>query len=130
MLGDIEHDRAEHLNQSPIGVISEAGIAAELGQPLDRLVVQAEVENGVHHAGHREFGARPNTDQQWIVRATEFLFLQLFQPAKRLIHLMIDFFRDGIVSHVLAASLGLDGEAGRHRESGVGHLGQAGAFAA
>ena len=37
---------------------------------------------------------------------------------------------DGIVAHVLAAGFGLDGEAGRHGKSGVGHLGQAGAFAA
>ena len=32
--------------------------------------------------------------------------------------------------HVLAAGFGLDGEAGRHGQPGVGHLGEAGAFAA
>ena len=31
---------------------------------------------------------------------------------------------------VVVAGLGRDGEAGRHRQAGVGHLGQAGAFAA
>ena len=32
--------------------------------------------------------------------------------------------------HVFAAGFGLDGEARRHRQAGIGHLGQAGAFAA
>ena len=41
LLGDVEHDRAEHLNQPAIGVIGEARIVAAPGQPLDRLVVQA-----------------------------------------------------------------------------------------
>ncbi len=35
-----------------------------------------------------------------------------------------------LLLHVLAAGFGLDGEAGRHGQSGVGHLGQAGALAA
>ena len=35
-----------------------------------------------------------------------------------------------MVPHVLAAGFGLDGEARRHRQSGIGHLGQSGAFAA
>ena len=33
-------------------------------------------------------------------------------------------------AHVFAAGLGLDGESRRHRQAGVGHLGQAGALAA
>ena len=130
VLRNVEHDRAEHLNQPAIGVVSEARIVAALGQALDRLVVQAKVEDGVHHAGHRKLCARANTHEQRIVCSAQLLALQCFQPAKRFIHLMIDFLRDGIVSHVLAASLGLDGKAGRHGKSGVGHLGQSGAFAA
>src|ERR1019366_3324181 len=43
---------------------------------------------------------------------------------------MIDFLRDGIVAHVFAAGLGLDGEAGRHGQAPVGPLDQSGAFAA
>ena len=34
------------------------------------------------------------------------------------------------VRHVFAAGFGLDGEAGRNGQSGIGHLGQSGAFAA
>ena len=130
VLGNVEHHAAEHLDQAAIGVIGEARIVAALGQAFDRLVVQAEVEDGVHHAGHGELRARAHADQQRIVGAAQLLPLQLFQAAQRLVHLAIDFVGDGAVAHVLAAGFGLDGEAGRHGQAGVGHLGQAGAFAA
>ena len=77
VLGNVEHHPAEHLDQAAIGVIGEARIVAALGQALDRLVVQAEVEDGIHHAGHGELCARANADQQRIVGAAELLALQL-----------------------------------------------------
>ena len=130
MLGNVEHHRAEHLDQAAIGVVGEARIVAELGQAFDRLVVQAEVEDGVHHARHGKLCARAHADQQRIVGSAQLLALQLFQPAQSFVHLAIDFGGNRVALHVLAASFGLDGEAGGNGESGVGHLGQAGAFAA
>ncbi len=129
-LGDVEHHAAEHLDQAAIGVVGEARIVGALGQALDRLVVQAEVEDGVHHARHGELCARAHADQQRIVGAAQLLSLELFEAAKRFVHLVVDFFRDGVVRHVLAAGFGLDGEARRNREPGIGHLGEPGAFAA
>ena len=58
MLRHLKHGTAEHLDQPAIGVIREARIVAALGQRLNGLVVQAQVQNRVHHAGHRELGAR------------------------------------------------------------------------
>ena len=49
---------------------------------------------------------------------------------ERGIHLAFDFGGDTVGAHVFPASLGLDGEAGRHGQPGIGHLGEAGAFAA
>ena len=80
LLGNIENHVAEHLDQAAIGVIGKAGIVAELGQRFDGLVVEAEVENGVHHAGHGELGAGADGDQQRIVARAQLLPLQLFQP--------------------------------------------------
>ena len=60
----------------------------------------------------------------------ELLALQLLELVERLVHLAVDFFGDAAVAHVFAAGFGLDGEAGRHGQPGVGHFGQAGAFAA
>ena len=53
-LANVQNHVAIHLNQATIGVIGEARITAQLGQCFHGLVVQAQVENGVHHAGHGE----------------------------------------------------------------------------
>ena len=129
LLGNIQHHVAEHLDQAAIGVIRKAGIAAALGQRFDGLVVEAEVQNRVHHAGHRELRARADGNQQRILAGAELLPLQLFQPVKRCVHFGIDL-RADLSAHVFAAGLGLNGESRRHRQSGVGHLGQACALAA
>jgi hypothetical protein len=39
--------------------------------PFDRRVVEAEVEDGVHHAGHRRAGAGADGEEQGIVRIAE-----------------------------------------------------------
>ena len=87
---NVEHYAAEHLDQAAIGVVGEARIVAALGQAFDRLVIQAEVEDGVHHAGHGELRARAHADQQRIVGAAELLPLQLLEMLQRFIHLAID----------------------------------------
>ena len=45
-------DVAVHLNETPVTIPGEARVAAGLCQGLDGFVVQAKVENGVHHARH------------------------------------------------------------------------------
>ena len=55
---DPEDRLAEHLDQPPVGVpgppFAPQLVAGLLGQPPHRVVGQADVEDGVHHAGHRE----------------------------------------------------------------------------
>ena len=101
-----------------------------LRQRFHALVVQAEVQDGVHHAGHGELRARAHADQQRIVARAELLPLQLLQLRQRLVHLAVDVCGDTLLAHVFAAGFGLDGESRRHGQPGVGHLGQARAFAA
>ena len=52
LLGNIQNHVSEHLDQTTIGIICKAGIIAELGERFHGLVVQAEVQNRIHHAGH------------------------------------------------------------------------------
>ena len=130
MLLDVEHNVAEHLDQAAIGVVREPRIVAALGQRFHALVVQAEIQNRIHHAGHGELRARAHADQQRILALAQFLSLQVFELLERRFHLAVDFLRHAVVPHVLATGLGLDREARRHRQPGIGHLGQAGAFAA
>ncbi len=129
LLGNIENDVTEHLDEAAIGIISKAGIIAALGERFNGLVIEAQIQNRVHHAGHGELGAGANGDQERIVANAELLALQLFEARKRRVHLHIDL-RVEFAAHVLTAGFGLDGESGRDGQACIGHLSEAGAFAA
>ena len=90
-MGMSRHDAAEHLDEAAIRVVSEARIVAALGQAFDRFVVEAEVEDGIHHAGHGELRAGADADQQRIVGAAELLALQFLEALERFVHLLVDF---------------------------------------
>ena len=47
------HDVSVHLNKAAIAIPGEAFVVAHLGQREDGLVIQAEIKDCVHHAGHR-----------------------------------------------------------------------------
>ena len=66
-----EHDVAVHLDEAAVAVIGEARVAGWPRQPLDRAVVEAEIEDGVHHARHRDARARAHRDQQRLLRVAE-----------------------------------------------------------
>ena len=55
---------AVHLDQAAVRVVGEARVAGALGEPADGVVVQAEVEDRVHHPGHRDRGAGADGDEQ------------------------------------------------------------------
>ena len=63
---DAEHDLAVHLDEAAIAVIGKALVAARLGEALDRLIVEAEIEHRIHHARHRGARARAHRDEQRI----------------------------------------------------------------
>ena len=68
---DAEHGLAEHLDQAAVGVPGEPLVAGLLGQALHRLVGQADVQDGVHHARHGELRPGPDADQQRVGRIAE-----------------------------------------------------------
>ncbi len=51
---DAHHRLAEHLDQPTVGVEREPLVVGLLGQTQDRLVVEPDVQDRVHHPGHRE----------------------------------------------------------------------------
>ena len=59
-----EHDVAVHLDEAAIRVVGEARVAARAREPDDRAIVEAEVEDRLHHAGHRHRRARAHGDEQ------------------------------------------------------------------
>ena len=60
---DAHRRGAEHVDQAAIAVVGEPRIAGLLRQPLDRGVGQAEVQDRVHHARHRQGRSRADADQ-------------------------------------------------------------------
>ena len=128
---DVEHDVRVHLDESAIGIIREALIAGALGQSLHGDVVEAKIQHGVHHAGHRGARARPHRHQQRIGLVAEGAVRQLADMRQRGVDLSGEFF--GILAAVgvkCSANFCRDGETGRHRQAQVRHFGQIGALAA
>ena len=130
VLGDFEHHGAVHLDEAAVAIVGEARVVALGFDGFDGLVVQAEVEDGVHHAGHGELGAGAHADQQRVSGVAELLAHAAFQLLEGVQHLLVDFGRDGeLVVEVDVAHLGRNCKAGGHRQLGPAHFGQPGAFA-
>ena len=55
-LGDdcTQHDAREHFAKAAMGVAGKCSVAGFLGEGLFGLIVDTEIEHGVHHAGHAD----------------------------------------------------------------------------
>ena len=74
--------------QPPVRIIGKAGIIRFFGQRFDGMIVEAEVEDRIHHAGDGEFRAGPYADEKRIVAGAEALTLQLLEASKSGVHLL------------------------------------------
>ena len=127
----VHDDPAEHLDEPAIRVPAEPLVARERDQALQRLLVEAEVEDRVHHPGHRELGARADGDEQRVLRVAE----ALARPALDLAHRLEDVVPQArgqrlAGREVVVAGLGRDRESGRRRQARDRHLREARALAA
>src|SRR5579884_4119105 len=128
---DAERDFTEHLDEAAVAVVGKPRVAGLGGQAFHGLVIEAEVEDGVHHAGHGELGARAHAEQQRIGGVAELLARQAFQLFDGLPDLLVDFGGHFlIVIEEDVADVGDDRESRGDRHTGAAHLGQAGTFSA
>ena len=128
--GGAHDDPAEHLYEAPVRIEREAIVLRLAGEAVHALIVQAEVEDRVHHPRHRELGAGPDADEQRVVRVAELashLALQRFEVPLRFAEQPV---RKVAGSHVGAARFGGDREPRWDRQTDVRHLGEVGALAA
>jgi hypothetical protein len=72
------HDLTKQRGKAPIGIECEAKVASLCRQSLNRFFIEAEVEDSVHHARHREGCARTDGHEQRILRIAKFLSHLLF----------------------------------------------------
>ncbi|CAM5485056.1 hypothetical protein SPURM210S_06694 [Streptomyces purpurascens] len=123
------HAVAEHLEQAAVGVPGEPLPSGRLGKAGHGVVVETDVEDGVHHPGHRETRSGTNGHQQRIVGPPEIAPQGTLQVRQCMGHLHAELrrFLTGLQIH--PARLRGDGEAGRHRQFEPSHLGQAGTLA-
>ena len=128
---EAEHHVGIHLDEAAIGVVGEAPVARAPRQALDGLVVEAEIEHGVHHAGHRGARARAHRHQQRILHLAEARADDLADLIERRAHHRLQLVGQLAAKLVIdRADLGRDGEAGRHGQAEPRHLGKIGALAA
>ena len=130
-LRDFHDHVGEHLDEAAVGVIRKTRVVRELGETLDDLVVQAQVQNGVHHAGHGSARAGTDGNEQRVLRIGELLAADFLHLAQVLVDLRLDFIVDlAAILIVLGAGLRGNGEALGNRHAGLGHLSKVGALAA
>ncbi len=123
--GHVEHDLAEHLHEAAVRVEREALVLRLLRQPVHRRVVHPEVEDRVHHPGHRERRAGAHGDEQRVALVAELLAhlgLERLERRRDLVHQALG--QPVAAGHVGVAGLGGDREPGRYRQAELGHLGE------
>ena len=129
---DAEDDVAIHLDKAAVAVPGEALVLGGGGEGFHGLIVEAEVEDGVHHAGHGVAGTGADGDEEGeALGITELVAHDFFHVLHAGFHLALEGGRIGFFVGVeIGADFRSDREAGRDGEADAGHLGQVGAFAA
>ena len=100
-----------------------------MGEPVDRLVVEPQVQDRVHHARHRRRGTGTYRHEKRRFAVTEPLASDAFQSAHGVFDLRPQVVRNATVGQVLDADRRRDREAWRHGNTDVRHLAEVGALA-
>ena len=124
----VENGARVHLQQPPVGVPREVLVARVLRQPVDRLVGQPDVEDGLHHPGHRELRTGAHRDQQRVGRVTQPTAHRPLQPAEVRCDLVGQSGRQVAGLQIGTARRGRDRESRWNREPQPGHLREIGAL--
>jgi hypothetical protein len=121
---------AEHLDQPPVRVPGEPVVAAgRRAEPGHRLVVEADVEHRLHHAGHREPGPGTHRHQQRVGRVAQPAAHRRLQRGEVPGDLLVQSGRPPAGAEIALTGHRGDGETGRHRQPEIGHFREVGAFA-
>ena len=124
------HHVPEHRREALAAVPRELLAAGRAGQPGRRRVRQAQVQDRVHHPGHRDRSAGPNADQERRPRPAERLIHQPLDPGHVLAELGVQAVGPAM-RQVFGTGRGRDRERRWHGQAEVaGHDGQVGGLAA
>ncbi len=114
-----------HLKETAVGVPGELCIAGLLGKCFNDFVVNPEIEDGVHHAGHRLTRPGANGEEKRILEIPKFLPHGLFDLG----NIRLDFGIQSLgilltVIVVVGANFRRDGETSRNGNSDTAHFGE------
>jgi len=127
-----QDDVAIHLDEAAVAIPREAGVLGGVDQREHRLVIQTEVQNGVHHAGHGIAGTGADGDEQReALGVAELVAHDFFHVGDAGLHLRLEFLGISLFVRVeIRADFGGDGETGGHGQADAGHFREIGALAA
>src|SRR5207237_7573890 len=129
--GDAHDDPAEHLDEPPVRVPAEPLVVREVDEAVERLLVETEIEDGIHHPRHRELRPRADRDEKRVRRLAEALARLALDLPDRLENVIPEAVWKPLTGReVVVAGFGRDRETGWRRQPGDRHLGQPGALPA
>ena len=128
---DAQHHVGIHLDEAAVAVVGEARIAGLGDEALHRLIVETEIEDGIHHARHRGARARAHRHEQRRGHVAELRPDRRADLGERRFRVCLQAVGQcAAVGDVGGAHLGGDREARRHRQAEARHLRKIGALAA
>ena len=131
LVADAQHDVRIHRDEAAVTIEGEAPVARLFRECFDGLIIEPEIEHGIHHARHRGTRARPHRHQHRIGLVAEGLARDAADLGQRLFYLAAQICRVLLVVRVIiSADVGGDREARRDRKAEVCHFGKSGALAA
>ena len=128
---DAHDDIGKHLDKAAVAIPGKTRVLRLRDEALDGIVIEAQVKDRVHHAGHGERSARTNRHKQRIGGVAELLAaagLEVRLGGNDLIECALGPHVAG--TGVLDASLAGNGKATGNRQADAAHLGKVSAFAA
>ena len=128
---DAHHYLAEESREAPVCVERESKVAGLRREPLHGLLVEPEVQDGVHHSRHREGRARADGDEQRVLVVAEPLSGLRLDGAQAVYDLLPHPFGEVLAVRVVGvADFGRDDETGRDGQARARHVGESRALAA
>ena len=126
---DVFHDPTEHRDEPTVCVPGEPGVG-DARERFHGRVVQAQIENRIHHPRHRELRAGPDGDDQRVCRIPKPPADPRLDGREPFLHLLPEAGREPALPRIRVAGFRRDREAGRDWEAKPRHLGEPGAFTA
>ncbi len=127
VLGDVQHDVSVHLEETAPAVERES-LAGNRREAAESRFRETEVQDRIHHSGHRGSRARANRDQERVVTVAETSARRLLETPQRGADLLFQAV-DAAALRVFRADGCVDRESRRYGNAESGHLGEARPFA-